>query len=130
GWGGWRGVVPLGAYAREDGARQRLGTVGLLAARGMGPSPWRLDVYSVDLGRRVMEHRRAFGRRVGPGEPFERVVHHVIGKGDFVRRKVAFGHAPLRTEVLNTVLHPRRHGGGHFLRADGDRPGVPVESTA
>src|SRR5712691_12964001 len=71
--------------------------------------PWRLDVYAVDLDRRVMEHRRAFGRRVGPGEPFECVVQHVIGKGDFVRRKVAFEHATLRTELLNTVLHPRRH---------------------
>src|SRR5262249_21715489 len=74
--------------------------------------PWRLDVYAVDLDRRVMEHRCAFGRRVGRGEPFERVVHHIIGKGDFVRRKVAFEHAPLRTKVLNTVLHPRCHGGG------------------
>src|SRR3989454_5445074 len=82
-------------------------------------SPWRLDVYSVALGRRVMEHRRAFGRRVGTGEPFERVIHHVIGKGDFVWRKVAFEHAPLRAELLNTVLHPRRHVSGQFLRADG-----------
>src|SRR5690349_11969583 len=67
-------------------------------------SPERLHAYAVDLNRRVMEHRRAFGRRVGPGEPLERVVHHVIGKGDFVRRKVAFEHAPLRTELLYTVL--------------------------
>src|SRR5438132_8007776 len=70
-------------------------TPGLQLAIGL--SPWRLDVYSIDLGRRVMEHRRAFGRRVGTGEPFERVIQHVIGKGDFVRRKVAFEHAPLRT---------------------------------
>src|SRR2546428_12992613 len=70
--------------------------------RAIGLSPWRLDVYSVDFGRRVMEHRRAFGRRVGTGEPFERVIHHVIGKGDFVWRKVAFEHAPLRAELLNT----------------------------
>src|SRR5439155_8225409 len=98
--------------------------------RYMSPSPWRLDVYAVDLDRRVMEHRRAFGRRVGPGEPFERVVQHVIRKGDFVRRKVAFEHATLRTEVLNTVLHPRRHGFGQCFRADRHRPGVPVEPHA
>src|SRR5437870_13471366 len=89
------------------------------------PLPLRLDVYSVDLGRRVMEHRRAFGRRVGTGEPFERVVQHVIGKGDFVRRKVAFEHATLRTELLNTVLHPRRHVFGQCFRADEHSPGVP-----
>src|SRR5262245_59158460 len=34
--------------------------------------PGRLGVYAVDVGRRVMEHRRAFGRRVGPRKPFER----------------------------------------------------------
>src|SRR5207237_10103112 len=55
-------------------------------------SPWRLDAYAVDLDRRVMEHRRAFGRRVGSGEPFEGVVDHIIGKGDFVRLNVAFEH--------------------------------------
>ena len=32
--------------------------------RIIGLSPSRLDVYAVDLGRRVMEHRRAFSRRV------------------------------------------------------------------
>src|SRR4051794_5582952 len=52
--------------------------------------PGRLDVDAVALGRRGMEQRRAFGRRVRPGEPFERVVQHVIGKGDFVWRKIAF----------------------------------------
>lgn len=77
-----------------------------------------------------MEHRRAFGRRVGMGEPFERVVHYVIGKRDFVRRKVAFEHATLWAELLNTVLHPRRHVCGQGFRADGHRPGVPVEPHA
>src|SRR5687768_17561172 len=91
---------------------------------------WGLDVYSVDLDRSVMEHRRAFGRRVGTGEPFERVVHHVIGEGDFVWRKVAFEHATIRTELLNTVMHPRRHVCRQFFRADGHNPGVPVEPHA
>src|ERR1051326_1340572 len=102
--------------ARLPGASTAYGNcpaslAGTLVPKGEGPSgsakaPRQLNVYAVDLDRRVMEHRRTFGRRVGPGEPFERVVQHVIGKGDFVRWKVAFEHAPLRTELLNTVLQP------------------------
>ena len=38
-----------------------------------------LYVYPVHTSRIIMEHRRAFGSRVALGQPFEGVVHHVVG---------------------------------------------------
>ena len=66
----------------------------IVIRKDLGPflylSPGRLDVDAVDLGRRVLEHRCAFGRRVSPGEPFERVVHDVIGKGELCPAESCF----------------------------------------
>jgi hypothetical protein len=61
------------------------------------------DIYPVDPRRRVMEHRGALGSRVALGQPFEGVVHHVIGEGHLIHREVAFEHTPIGTELLYAV---------------------------
>jgi hypothetical protein len=64
-------------------------TDGGLLRHGLSPyRPWlndlsacsvgALDGYAVETRRRVMEHRRALGRRVTFGQPLEGVIQHVV----------------------------------------------------
>ena len=51
-----------------------------------------------------MEHSGALGGRVAFGQPFEGVIHHVVGVRHLVNREVAFEHAPVGTELLEVNL--------------------------
>ena len=77
-----------------------------------------------------MGHGRALRWAVGSREALEGVVHHVVREGDLVGRKVALEHAAVRPELLDGVVHPRRHSLGQLLRPYGYGPVRPVESPA
>ena len=64
------------------------------------------DIYPVDTRRRVMEHRGTLGSRVALGQPFEGVIHHVVGKGHLIHREVAFEHTSVGAELLDAVRQP------------------------
>ena len=53
-----------------------------------------------------MEQSGAFGSGMVFGQPLECVVHDVVREGHLVRREVAFKHAAVRAELLDTVVHP------------------------
>src|SRR5919204_445643 len=43
--------------------------------------------------------------RVACGQPFERVVHDIVGVRDLVDREIAFEHTAVGAELLDTIVH-------------------------
>ena len=102
----------VGSFAMSVGPRGRLfahitgpSTPLFTSPRVTVRKPLQGVVNPVDTGGRVVEHGGALGRRVAFGQPFEGVVHDVVGVRDLVDREVAFEHAPVRAELLDAVMH-------------------------
>ena len=64
-----------------------------------------LEVNPVDTDGRVVKHGGALGSRVALRQPFERVVHNIVGVRHLVDREIAFEHAAVGAELLDTILH-------------------------
>jgi hypothetical protein len=64
-----------------------------------------LLVNPVDTDGVIVEHGSALCSRVTFGQPFEGVVHDIVGVRHLVDREVAFEHAAVGTELLDTVMH-------------------------
>src|SRR5216683_7893760 len=62
-----------------------------------------LDGYPIDASGRVVEHRGALGSGIALRQPFEGVVHHVVGVRHLVDREVALEHAAVGAELLDAV---------------------------
>ena len=68
-----------------------------------------LSLDPVDLSSGIMEHCCSLRLRIGFGQPLKCVIHNIVGERHLVRWEVAFEHAPVRPELLDTIVHPRRH---------------------
>lgn len=82
----------------------------------------------VDTGDSVVEQGGALGRRVALGQPFARIVHDIVGVRDLVDRDMAFEHAAVGAELLDTILHQGGQRCGQLFRADGFGAYMPVEA--
>src|SRR5512145_1495937 len=111
---------------RENNARpQELaaydGPHALAEHRGL----WGNAVYT---DSRVVEHGGALRSRVALGQPFERVVHDIIGVRHLVDWEVTFEHAAVGTELLDTILHQGGQRLGQIFRANGPGAFMPVKA--
>src|SRR5437762_13383517 len=86
--------------------------------------------YPIDASGRIVEHRGALGCGVALRQPFEGVVHHVVGVGQLVDGGGALEHAPVGAELLDAIGDEGGHRRRELVRADGCAPGVPVKPGA
>src|SRR5215470_3838510 len=89
-----------------------------------------LLVNPVYTGSSVVEHGGALGSRIAFGKAFESVVHDIIGVRYLVDREVAFEHASVGAELLDTIMHQGRQSLGQLFRADGLCTCMPVKAEA